>query len=111
VESPGREQGEYYFIQHGAVLANEFYGESYFRINWRRQDSYRCYLTAKKVDYVVLSADYVRRYHRDEGAILEDLREQGMATLVYEDPQGRFSVYDVRGARIGMEGSSVTKCF
>jgi hypothetical protein len=110
VESPGREQGEYYFIQHGAVLANEFYGESYFRINWT-QDSYRCYLSVKKVDYVVLSADYVRRYHRNEGAILGDLREEGMATLVYEDPQGQFSVYDVRGARIDMEGSSVRKCF
>jgi hypothetical protein len=110
VESPGREQGEYYFIQHGAVLANEFYGESYFRINWT-QDSYRCYLSVKKVDYVVLSADYVRRYHRNEGAILGDLREEGMATLVYEDPQGQFSVYDVRGARIDMGGSSVRKCF
>jgi hypothetical protein len=110
VESRGREQGQYYFIQHGAVLANEFYGESYFRINWK-QDSYRCYLSAKKVDYVVLSADYVRRYHRNEGAILGDLREEGMATLVYEDPQGQFSVYGVRGARIDMGGSSVKKCF
>ena len=110
VESTGREQGEYYFIQHGAVLANEFYGESYFRRNWT-QSSYCCYLSVKKIDYVVLSTDYVRRYKRNEGDILKNLLDQRMATLVYEDPQGRFLVYDVRNACSYVDGLSVRKCF
>lgn len=109
VES-GDEQGQYYFIQDGAVLSNEFYSESYFHINWT-QSSYCCYLSVKKIDYVVLSTDYVRRYHTNEADILKNLLDQKKATLVYEDPQGRFLVYDVRNARSDVEGNSVRNCF
>jgi hypothetical protein len=42
-----------------------------------------------------MRTDYLRHYHTNEGQILEDLKAQGLAKFIYQDPQGRFTVYDV----------------
>jgi glycosyltransferase involved in cell wall biosynthesis len=109
VESPGHELGDYYAIKQGAILSNEFFDESYFRRDWT-EASYRCYLSAKSVDFVVLSTDYLQRYHKNEGDIIESLRNQGLVRLIYEDPQGRFMVYDVKAVRSDLGKHSVREC-
>ena len=102
VEKNREEQGQYYFIRHGAILANEFFYESFHRQNWT-EASYEKYLSEKKVDFVLMRADYLRHYHTNEGQILEELRAQGLAKIIYQDPQGRFSVYDVRAVSSAIE--------
>ena len=97
METSGHAQGQYYFIQRGAVLSHEFFPESQFRKNWT-EAGYRRFLSEKSVDYVVLSTHYLYKYHKNEDQVLESLRAQGLAQLVYKDAQGRFTVYDVRAA-------------
>jgi glycosyltransferase involved in cell wall biosynthesis len=108
-EGPRHEQGQYYLIQAGAVLSNEFFNESKFRRNWT-EESYRCFLSTKEIDYVVLCENYVRTYHKNEGQILKNLQSEGLASVVYRDPEGLFTVYEVRGARTTSEKHSVKEC-
>ena len=95
LEPTEREDGMYRFIKHGAVLSNEFFNESVFRRPWT-QSQYGCYGAFKGIDFVVAEKAYVRRYGNSERDILQTLVTDGRATVVYSDPGGRFTVYDVR---------------
>jgi dolichol-phosphate mannosyltransferase len=106
MESSGRAQGQYYFIQRGAVLSHEFFPETQFRKNWT-EAGYRRFLSEKSISFVVLSTQYLHKFHKNEGQILESLRVQGLAKLVYKDAQGRFTVYDVRAAGSEQEEARV----
>ncbi len=95
VEPNDREDGMYRFIRHDAVLANEFFSESMFRRNWTN-DQYACFLAFKQVDYVVIEGAYMANSPTNEQAVLEGLVSSGTAQSIYLDPQGKFTVYDVR---------------
>ena len=95
MEPTEREDGAYRFIRHGGVLANDFFGESYQRRNWT-EAQFACYASAKSIEFDVIEASYTRRYRKNEASLLQALAAQGKAAVSYEDPAGRFTVYDIR---------------
>jgi hypothetical protein len=90
-----RKEGLYYLVRAGAVLTSELFTESMFKRSFR-PGAYRCFLRAKQVDYVVVEAAYFTQYHTNEGQLLRDLTDQGLARPVFRDSAGRYQVYDVR---------------
>ncbi len=60
------EDGQYYFLRHGARLANEFFSESMFRRSWT-EGEYRDFLAKKQIDYVSIERGYLAAI-RDERA-------------------------------------------
>jgi hypothetical protein len=110
LEPNEREDGMYYFIRHGAVLANEFFSESVFRRSWT-ESQYGCFAASKGVDFVVIEREYVRDYATDEPALLQSLVSEGRASVAYHDPQGRFTVYDIQPfANERQQPSSLNEC-
>ncbi len=110
LEPTEREDGMYRFIRHGAVLSNEFFNESVFRRSWT-EDQYRCYGAFKGIDFVVAEKAYFKRYRMNEGDILDSLVHRGEAAVVYTDPAGRFTVYDVRNfVSHSARPSSLSQC-
>ena len=95
MEPSAREDGMYRFIQHGAVLGNEFFTESIFRNNWT-VGQYECFLSYKEVRYVVIEQAYVNSDHTNEKSLLDSFVTSGLAGITYTDPAGRFTVYDVQ---------------
>jgi glycosyltransferase involved in cell wall biosynthesis len=95
LEPNEREDGMYRFIQHGAVLSNEFFSESLFRRNWT-EPQYACFAAFKAIDYVVVEKAYVHQFHYHEENLLQSLVRSGQAELAYADPGGKFNVYDIR---------------
>jgi hypothetical protein len=95
LEPNEREDGMYRFIQHGAVLSNEFFSESIFRWNWT-EPQYACFTAFKAIDYVVIEKAYLHQFHRNEEELLQSLAGSGRAELAYTDPDGKFAVYDIR---------------
>ncbi|MBI3744720.1 MAG: glycosyltransferase family 2 protein [Chloroflexi bacterium] len=98
MEATNKEQGQYRFIQHGAILSNDFFGETMYRQTWT-QPEYETYIQKKTIDYVVISRGYGRGYRlpfRNEIRLLEAEDIAGKARMVYSDLKGRFVVYDVR---------------
>ncbi len=97
MEANDREQGQYFFIQHGAILSNEFFGESMNRRKWS-VEKYEAFLAKKDIDYVVLNRSYRSFSHTSydsELHALDVLMNSGKATLIYHDPHSRFFVVDV----------------
>lgn len=94
-----REQGAYFLIRAHAVLANELFSESQKRRNWD-EDVYRCYLTSKHVDRVVVEHSYRREYPTNEQQLLDSFATRGLARLTYGGSGHRMTVYDVTGARL-----------
>ena len=90
-----REQGAYAFLQHGAVLTNGFFSESWLRRDWT-QEQFACYAAYKGVDFDVIEAAYARSYKKNEAGLLEQFVRDRRANVAYSDPQQRFTVYDVR---------------
>ncbi|HXG41801.1 MAG TPA: glycosyltransferase family 2 protein [Dehalococcoidia bacterium] len=99
LEPNEREDGMYRLVQHGAVLAHEFYSESVQRRNWPSLTDYRCYLARKGADYVVVERDFQRQFHTNEAALLGELVGLGEARVAYADPADRFVVYGVSPVR------------
>jgi len=95
LEPNEREDGMYRFIRHGAVLSNEFFSESTMRRNWT-EPQYGCYVTFKGVRYVVVEKAYLHQFNVNEEKLLQSLSSAGRASVVFTDPAGRFTVYDVR---------------
>ena len=95
LEPNEREDGMYRFIQHGAVLSNEFFSESVFRRNWT-EPQYACFAAFKAIDYVVVEKAYLHQFHYNEEDLLQSLVRSGRAELAYADPGGKFNVYDIR---------------
>ncbi len=93
------EDGQYYFLRHGARLANEFFSESMFRRSWT-EDAYRAFLTKKKIDYVSIERGYLAQYHTNEQQLLDGLTQRDLARVIYRDPEQRYVIYDVRAVRM-----------
>jgi hypothetical protein len=108
VEPNDQKDGAYQLIKNGAVLSQEFFNESLFRRWWYSLDMYSCYLGAKNVDMVIYESAYTWKFNQNEQWPLSEFLVSGKVKLVYTDPQGRFVVYDVRGAR--MPGAKLSEC-
>jgi len=93
------EDGQYYFLRHGARLGNEFFSESMFRRSWT-EDEYRAYLVKKGIDYVSIERGYQAQYKTNERDLLDALTRRDLARAVYRDPQERYVIYDVRPFRV-----------
>jgi peptidoglycan/xylan/chitin deacetylase (PgdA/CDA1 family) len=102
------EDGAYQLIKHGAVLAQEFFDQSQFRQWWNSPEQYSCFLGAKGIDVVLLEKDYPRRFSQNEDKMLAEFEQQGKARVIYRDPEGRFTAYDVRDAR--RDGARFAEC-
>ncbi|HYM14135.1 MAG TPA: glycosyltransferase family 2 protein [Dehalococcoidia bacterium] len=105
-----KEQGAYYLIRHGGVLANELFSESQARHSWSER-GYQCYLAAKHVDRVVVERGYHHQFRTNEQLILNALVTRGLATLTYGGAGDHIAVYDVVPFRSAIATlSSVTEC-
>lgn len=110
MEPNEREDGIYRFMQHGAVISNEFFSESMMRRNWT-QSQYGCYTAFKGVEYVVVEQAFQRQYDTNEGALLRSLVAAGGARVSYSDPAGKFTVYDIRSFVAAQQKSaSLSQC-
>jgi hypothetical protein len=108
LEPNDREDGAYQLIRSGAVLGQEFFDQSQFRLWWDTPEMYACFLGAKKIDIVLLEKDYIPKFNRNEHTRLAEFEQQGKARVIYRDPAGRFTAYDVRDART--EGVTLDDC-
>ena len=97
MEPNDREDGMYFFIQHGAVLANEFFTESIFPNDWTASQ-YECFLSYKEVGYVAMEQAYVDSDHTNEKNLLDSFVTSGLAEISNADPADRFTVYDVQAS-------------
>jgi hypothetical protein len=97
MEPNDREDGMYFFIQNGAVLANEFFTESIFSNDWT-VSQYECFLSYKEVSYVVIEQAFVDSDHTNEKNLLGSFVTSGLAAITYADSAGRFTVYDVQAS-------------
>jgi len=108
LEPNDREDGADQLIRSGAVLGQEFFDQSQFRLWWDTPQMYTCFLGAKKIDVVLLEKDYIPKFNRNEHTRLAEFEQQGKARVIYRDPAGRFTAYDVRDAR--REGVTLDDC-
>jgi hypothetical protein len=90
-----REAGAYAFVRHGAVLSNGFFSESWLRRDWT-EAQFACYAAYKGIDFDVIEGTYTRSYQKNEAGLLEQLVREKRVSVAYSDPEGRFTVYDVR---------------
>jgi len=105
-----REEGYYFLVRRGAVLASELFTESQFKRSFR-SEQYGCFLRAKEVDFVLVERDYFRQYPTNELALLQSLVTDGSADRAFVDPAGRYEVFDVRSVRADApEPTSVSSC-
>jgi hypothetical protein len=110
LEPSEREDGMYRFIQHRAVLSNEFFTESTTHRNWT-SDQYGCYAAYKGIDYVVVERAWQQRNNLNEGQLLDSLVGGGTASVAYSDPAGRFAVYNIQPFVSGRQKpSSLSQC-
>lgn len=99
-----KEDGMYYLIQHGGVLASDLFDQGMYRRWWSNEDQYRCLLRAEGVDYVMFENYYLAKYKSNERDILRKGVETGTIRLVFDDPLGRYAVFDVRQYRGPLRG-------
>ncbi len=109
MEPTDREDGMYRFMQHGAVIGNEFFGESYQRRNWT-PEQFSCYVQAKSVSYDVIEASYNRQYGKNEEPVIRQFVADGRASVAYIDPAGRFTVYDLTPLQAGASHPTISEC-
>ncbi len=95
LEPNEREDGMYRFMQHGAILSNEFFTESMFYLNWT-EPQYSCYVAFKGIQYVVVEKAFLHQFGVNEEEVLQSLVAAERASVSYVDPGGKFTVYDVR---------------
>lgn len=108
LEPNDREDGAVQLLRHGAVLGQEFFDQSQFRRWWNSPQQYACFLGAKHIDVVLLEADYPMKFSQNEDVRLREFEAAGAARVIFRDPQGRFTAWDVRGAR--QDGARLSDC-
>jgi hypothetical protein len=94
--------GMYQLLRHRARLDSEFFPESMARRSWAGVESYSAFLRARKVDDVIIFANYDRERRTNEHALLRELARRGGACrrslvgarLVYA--AGDYDVYRIR---------------
>lgn len=96
MEPEDKEDGQYYFVQRGAILANSFFTETMFRQSWDSYREYQAFLAEQRIDYVVLDSEYLDDFNTNELNILLQLEERGECRVLFVDPVSRFIVFDVR---------------
>lgn len=108
MEATWGEYGQYYLMQRGAVLAQEFFNESMRRQEWDEAD-YQEFLAEKHIDYVVINHSYseFKRYYQSELSVLQIMASRKKAHVAYNDPAGKFVVFDVRGPVEGQAGRAL----
>ncbi len=110
MEPTEREDGAYRFMQHDAVLGNDFFSESYQRHDWTAAQ-FSCYAQAKSLQFDVIETAYTQRYRHNEADLLQSFVTSGKASVAYSDPAGRFTVYDIRGiSKLSGPAPSVSEC-
>ncbi|MEO8456698.1 MAG: glycosyltransferase family 2 protein [Chloroflexota bacterium] len=110
LEPSEREDGMYRFIQHRAVLSNEFFTESTMHRSWSTQQ-YGCYAAYKSIQYVVVESAWEQRTGQNEGDLVRSLVSDGKASVAYTDPSGRFAVYNIEPFVAGQtKPSSLSEC-
>jgi len=106
-----KEDGMYYLIQRGGVLASDLFDQGMYRRWWRNEDQYRCLLRAEHVDYVMFENYYLAKYKSNERDILRKGVETGAIRLAFDDPLGRYAVFDVREYRGPLrDGEDLRSC-
>jgi len=108
LEPNDREDGAYQLIRQGAVLGQEFFDQSQYRRWWNTPQQYSCFLGAKNIDVVFFETEYKWKFYQNEDVRLNALVNQGKAQVLFRDPQGRFTAYDVRGAKTA--GARLSDC-
>ncbi len=96
LEPEDREEGQYFFVQKGAVLANSFFTETMFRQDWESLEEYTAFLREERIDFVVVEQDYFEDFDTNEGELLDRLVTLKQGSRTYADPEGRFEVFDVK---------------
>ena len=97
-----REDGQYAFALRGAVLSNDFFTENMFRQSWDSPSEYVEFLANQGADYVVVETKYIEWKKTNELGLLGQLVSAADAQMTYADPDGRFTVFRVRG--VGQSG-------
>lgn len=83
------EDGMVELLRAGANLGHEFFDESIQRESFGWAKTYRCFLTSKRVDRVIVSPEYPRLLAwSDEPGLLDALVRRGEATLTFEGAAG-----------------------
>jgi hypothetical protein len=108
LEPNDREDGAYQLMRNHVVLAQEFFDQSQFRRWWSSPEQYACFLGAKRIDVVLLEKDYPLKFSENESLRLSEFEQEGKASIVYDDPRGRFAAYDVR--RVRRDGAKFSDC-
>ncbi|MGD0115283.1 MAG: hypothetical protein ABSC13_04690 [Dehalococcoidia bacterium] len=108
LEPNDREDGAYQLIKNGAILGQEFFEQSEFHRWWYSLNMYSCYLGAKNIDVVLDETEYKYKFNQNEEWPLGEFVKQGKAQIIYTDPKGRFTAYDVRGAQT--PGAQLSQC-
>jgi hypothetical protein len=108
LEPNDREDGAYQLIKHGAVLGQEFFDQSQYRRWWYSLDMYSCFLGAKNIDVVLDETEYKYKFNQNEEWPLGQFVQMGKAQVLYRDPKGRFTAYDVRGGK--KPGARLSQC-
>ena len=90
-----QEDGMVEFMKAGATLSNEFFTESQHRQRFSNVDAYTCLLATKRVDHVVVSGAYNRRFRTSELGMLESLAKSGFAEEEFRGDDGTIA-YRVR---------------
>ncbi len=83
------EDGMVELLRAGATLGHEFFDESIQRQSFGWAETYRCFLASKRVDRVIVSAEYPRLLGwSDEPGLLEALVRRGEATRTFAGATG-----------------------
>ena len=82
------EDGMLELLQAGATLGQDFFDESVWRYSFGDTQAYRCFLAEKRVDRVMVSAEWAHLQWSDEVRLLDALVSEGRAALTYRGPAG-----------------------
>ena len=82
------EDGMLELMQAGASLGQDFFDESVWRYSFGDTQTYRCFLEEKRVDRVMVSAEWAHLQWSDEVRMLDALVSDGRAALTYRGSAG-----------------------
>jgi hypothetical protein len=97
-----RRMGMYLLIQHGARLDSEFFPESLVRRTWPSAGEYCQFLSARRVDRVIIYHHYDSGFHKNEQKLLAQLSSSDRnacsaqhVTVSHLFKGNRFDVYSI----------------
>lgn len=94
--------GMYQLLRHHARLDSEFFPESMARQSWPNVEAYSAFLRARRVDVVIIYANYDRERHTNEHDLLRALTRRACGANVVGArrvrPGDGYDVYRIRRA-------------